>query len=422
MGNSAVQQIRDPEIKSEVNTDLVSENIFLESSSPVPKQKIISGWRRIFVRLRIRSHLVSVIFKNYHSVFRSIKLLRQLLKFRRILTGESVVMKYAEVDKKLYLGLYTPGFKSHIFDDFILGEVSRVFPLDKPTNALSNVLISITKKCALRCEHCFEWETLNGEEKLSLPELQTIVSKFQEMGTGQIHFSGGEPMQRFADLIELIKSASKKSECWVLTSGYNLTAENAQKLKSVGLTGVVVSIDHFIPEVHNQFRGSSKSFMWAQQAVRNAISAKLITTISVCATRTFISNENLFSYAEMAKQMGVSFIQVFEPRAAGHYLDKDVELTTEQQQVLEDYFFTMNQNRKYRDYPIVAYHGYYQRRLGCFSSANRHVYVDSDGDIRDCPFCRTKAGNALTGNIPKILHQLKAAGCSKFKPMDINLD
>jgi MoaA/NifB/PqqE/SkfB family radical SAM enzyme len=46
----------------------------------------------------------------------------------------------------------------------------------------------------------------------------------------------------------------------VLSSGFNFTRENARSLKQAGLTGVVISLDHFDPEKHNAFRGFNNSF------------------------------------------------------------------------------------------------------------------------------------------------------------------
>ena len=380
-------------------------------------QKIISGKQAVFIRFLMLLRIVRIIFSHYRNISESIRMLRHLVGFRRKALGESRVKKYAYVGGKYYFGLYTPGFYSAAFTKFILGEVNRMFPSGKPANRFTNVLISITKKCALRCEHCSEWETLNGEEKLSLNDIKSIVKRFQELGTAQFHFSGGEPLLRMDDLLEVLATVNKTTECWVLTSGHNLTRQNAARLKLAGLTGVVVSIDHFDADHHNRFRGSPESFKWAQKAVRNAIEADLVVAISICVTKSFVSTAHLFSYAEMARQMGVSFIQIFEPKAVGHYLGKDVELTSEQYKILEDFFVTMNQAKAYSEYPLVLYHGYYQRRIGCFSSGNRHVYVDSEGNMLNCPFCRKKAGNAITGNIELISEQLKSAGCSKFKPL-----
>ncbi len=403
----------EPELRVADNAVLAQESTFEENN--YQPQEIISGSRRLFIRIRIRARIILIIFRNYRSLSTSIHLLKHLLRFRKSAFGESKVMKYARVDGKYSVGLYTPAFYTPAFEAFILGEVSRIMPLDRQTNRFTSLLLSITKKCALRCEHCSEWATLNGEEVLSVSDIITIIDKFQETGTAQIHFSGGEPLQRMSELPAIIRHASMKSECWILTSGHLLTYENAVKLKSAGLTGVVVSIDHFDPEVHNKFRGSARSYAWAEQAVRNAIQAKLVTAVSICVTKSFVNESNLFAYAEMAKKLGVSYIQIFEPKPVGHYQGKDVELSDNETEILESFFFTMNNDRKYRSYPIVLYHGYYQRRIGCFSAGSRHLYVDSAGDLYDCPFCRTKSGNVLQEDINKLAGQLKMKGCSKYK-------
>jgi MoaA/NifB/PqqE/SkfB family radical SAM enzyme len=409
-----------------VSANQIKDKLFIpDADQPVisllertmPAQKIISGKQAVFIRFRMLLRIVRIIFRHYRNISESIRMLRHLVGFRRKALGENRVKKYAYVGGKYYFGLYTPGFYSAAFTNFILGEVNRMFPSGKTANRYTNVLISITKKCALRCEHCSEWETLNGEEKLSLNDIKSIVSRFQELGTAQFHFSGGEPLLRINDLLEVLASVNKTTECWVLTSGHKLTRQNAARLKAAGLTGVVISIDHFEADHHNRFRGSPESFKWAQKAVRNAIEANLVVAISICVTKSFVTKANMYSYAEMARQMGVSFIQIFEPKAVGHYLGKDVELTSEHYKILEDFFVAMNQAKAYREYPVVLYHGYYQRRIGCFSSGNRHVYVDSEGNMLNCPFCRKKAGNAITGNIELISEQLKSAGCSKFKPL-----
>jgi len=397
------------------NFDIENESVSLNNR----KQKIISGRRRIFIRLRMHAEIVRIIFKNYRNLRKSIRLLNLLVDFRKKALGENKVMKYALVDGKYYMGLYTPGFKSAACEAFILGEANRLMPLGRPVNRFTNILISVTKKCDLKCEHCSEWKTLNEEETLTLDHLKMIVADFQALGVGQIHFSGGEPLQRLDDLLEVINTIDKKTESWVLTSGHKFSFENAKRLKDAGLTGVVVSIDHFIPALHNRFRGSEKSFLWAQNAVKNAIAANLVTAVSICVTREFISDSNLLNYAKMAKEMGVSYIQLFEPKSVGHYAGKNVELTDEHVKTLDDFFFRMNNDKKYCDFPIVLYHGYYQRRVGCFSAGNRHLFVDADGDIHNCRFCRLKSGNAIREDIPQIIDRMQKVGCAKFKALTI---
>jgi len=75
----------------------------------------------------------------------------------------------------------------------------------------------------------------------------------------------------------------------------------------------------------------------------------------------------------------------------------------------------MNYNKQYRKYPILCYHGYYQRKVGCFGAGNRSLYVDTDGDLQACPFCRTKTGSALSGELDRAIEDLMAAGCQRFE-------
>ena len=126
------------------------------------------------------------------------------------------------------------------------------------------------------------------------------------------------------------------------------------------------------------------------------------------------------AYADFAKSLGVSFIQILEPKAVGHYKDKDVLLTKEHEAILTKFYLQMNYEKKYSGYPIITYHGYHQRQIGCFGSGNRNLYVDTDGDIHACPFCRQKMGNVLSDDLSASIENLQAAGCRDFQPASMN--
>ena len=103
-----------------------------------------------------------------------------------------------------------------------------------------------------------------------------------------------------------------------------------------------------------------------------------------------------------------------EPRAVGHYAGQDVSLSPEQIKILDDFYLRMNYDSKYKDYPLISYHGYYQRRQGCFASGDRSLYIDTDGDINACPFCQKKTGNVLDNDFDNSLAVLKSRGCHQF--------
>lgn len=120
-----------------------------------------------------------------------------------------------------------------------------------------------------------------------------IVDLYQRQGVNQIHFGGGEPLARLRDLIEVIVFARAKSDCYVVTSGFNLTWENALPLKIAGCKGVIVSIDHYLADRHDRFRHHAGIFDQAVAGVRASVEAGMVTAVSVCATREFIDGDHL---------------------------------------------------------------------------------------------------------------------------------
>jgi MoaA/NifB/PqqE/SkfB family radical SAM enzyme len=279
------------------------------------------------------------------------------------------------------------------------------------------VLIAFTKKCPLNCEHCYESEELNKKDTLSLDDHKRILKKFQDAGISQFQFGGGEPLVRINDLVELLNSSTRSADFWISTSGFNLTRENAFKLKKAGLTGVAISLDHYDAHLHNVFRRNDKAYDWVEDAAKNAAEAKLVIAFSICVTKAFCTEENLLAYIEKAQSMNASFVQLLEPRSVGNYSGMDVALTPEHEKILEDFYFKMNNDPAYAHMPIVIYHGYRQRLIGCAGAGSRYLYVDTDGYMNSCPFCRNKSRHILDEDTSKGIENLIEAGCGKFKTL-----
>ncbi len=403
------------EIPDSLETLYRSVNHDFKNQNKIGIQKTISGIEKEIISIFNWISICKLVFRHFKNPVEALKIISIIDNNTKKFLGDGGIKKYKKVDGKYYLDLYIPGLNSIAYEKFMEGEINRISTIDCKTNRFTNIFIAITKKCPLRCEHCFEWDALNKNETLSLSDIQEIVNKIQEKGSGIIQFTGGEPMLRMDDLIEILNQSKKDTAFWVLTSGYKFTFENAKRLKDAGLTGVVVSLDHFNPEMHNLFRGSKKSFQWVEAAVENAIANNLVTALSICVSNSFITQNNLMKYIELAKEMGVSFVQILEPKAVGHYAGKDIILNKKSRDLLDDFYYSINFDKKYMNYPIVTYHGHYQRQIGCFAAGNRNLYIDTDGDIHACPFCREKMGSALANNLDELLLRLQIKGCQTYK-------
>ncbi|MFC7669857.1 radical SAM protein [Hymenobacter humi] len=247
----------------------------------------------------------------------------------------------------------------------------------------------------------------------------SLVATFQARHVSQIFFSGGEPMLRVNDLVAVVEAAQPGTDFWVITSGFNFTRENAGRLKQAGFTGVTISLDHHEPARHNAFRGSPDAYNNAVQAAAYASEVGLVVNLSLCATQEFTTEANLLAYARLARQLGVTFIQILEPRAVGHYAGKAVDLSPAQVALLEAFYVKLNFGPDYLDWPMVHYYGYHQRRMGCGGAADRFLYVDTDGDLHACPFCQKKSGSALCGSLNDSLDALNTNGCHAFAQTEL---
>ena len=312
-----------------------------------------------------------------------------------------------------------PGRPSPAMDRVIKNELHQVQAIPNYSGGPLVLLFAITKKCPLRCAHCFEWEVLNQPETLSKKDILSVLQKFQKQGIAQVELSGGEPLNRLKDILEILQQCdTTQTDFWLLTSGYQLTAEKAKQLKQAGLHGVSVSLDHWRAEDHDRFRGLEGAYEWALKAVQNARKAGLLVSLTLVPTHTFCTGENLWSYADLARKLQVHFIRILEPRAVGHYAGMPVELTEAELAVCENFVREIQLEPANNDFPLVEYHATFQRKVGCGGAGRRYLYIDTDGDFHVCPFCRRKCGSALTNSVEEMRQTMQLNGsCQAFSSL-----
>lgn len=385
------------------------------SASP----QLITGWRTRLIRKRVQFFIVGEAFKMFRNPFLAISEMKRLRDLRNSAHGSTIISKYVKSGNQFYwntdyCGYPSANIKSLIHSEFLRNRPNGINGFGNQPN-LQTLIWGITNRCPLSCLHCYEWDNIAQRDSLDLASLIKILNIFKANGIRHIQFSGGEPLARFNDLVELIREASPVMDCWVLTSGFGLTDEKAQAMRKAGLTGVNISLDHWDAVLHNKFRNNDKSYEMAMDAVKNCLDAGLIVSLSLCATREFVTEENLMKYATLAKNIGVHFIRILEPRAVGKFSRQMVHLEKQQVELLSDYTIRLNADPQYHDYPIVAFFGYHQRKLGCFGAGNRYIYADPNGDVHACPFCRGKMGNLLNESFSQIMDKTKGIGCHEFK-------
>ncbi len=381
--------------------------------------ELIWGKRAAWIRRKLHFNILKFMLREHKSPLKALRALNHLMAFRQKQQGLEKIFKFVKSDGRYFWSSEVPGFPSPRLAHVIKSELARHHPSLPGTNgsppSMVTLIWGITNRCPLSCSHCYDWENIEAKDSLSLDQLFEVLRHIESEGLKHIQFSGGEPLARFNDLLELIGLASKQMDCWLLTSGFGLTQEKAQALKEAGLLGANISLDHWDEAKHNAFRRNEHSFEWVKKSVRNCREAGLMVSLSLCATREFVSKENLYAYARLAKDWGVHFIRILEPRAVGSFAGKDVQLPGENISIISAFFNQLNTDPGFRQFPIVNFFGYHQREIGCMGAGNRYLYIDANAEVHACPFCRGSKGNVLKAPFAETLAAIRKTGCHFFK-------
>jgi MoaA/NifB/PqqE/SkfB family radical SAM enzyme len=372
--------------------------------------KIVYGFRVHWFFFLLNLKLIIFLIRKFGLSFNAFTKWKAIQKFKSQFTIEKQFFRFVKHEKRIYLNCNIPGLPFPNYYESLLRFSEN--STDSNLSQMGIVQIGFTKKCPLNCEHCYEGKVLNSPESVTLEEHKTIVAKLQKCGVPMFHFGGGEPFNRFEDLIVVLKSAKQTSDFWIYSSGYGLSYEKAKQLKEAGLTGVSISLDHFQADQHNAFRRNNKSFEKAVEAIQNVQSAGMLTAITICVTRSFCTKENLNLFHQFTHELNVPFVQLMEPRSTGNYEGKDVLLQKEHFEILEAFYISRNTEKKYKQLPIIQYTGYQQRKKGCGGAGNRYIYIDTDGFVLACPFCSNRKSHFLYGDISEDLKKLKVEGCA----------
>ena len=129
----------------------------------------------------------------------------------------------------------------------------------------SNLRISVTDKCNLRCTYCITKEKVSwvkDKDLLTFNEIIRIVGLFAELGVSQIRITGGEPLVRpgipsLVESLNLIPGINRIS----MTSNGVLLADHIDELENAGLSGINISLDTLNAGKFQQISGVHTTFL-----------------------------------------------------------------------------------------------------------------------------------------------------------------
>ena len=138
------------------------------------------------------------------------------------------------------------------------------------TGAVKPVVIwNLTRRCNLRCRHCYTTSAdIPFPGELTHEQAMAVLDDLAGFGIPALILSGGEPLSRF-DFFQLAERARALNfrHLSLSTNGTRLTGENARRVAGLGFDYVGISLDG-IGSTNDWFRGVPGAFADALAGVR----------------------------------------------------------------------------------------------------------------------------------------------------------
>ncbi len=270
---------------------------------------------------------------------------------------------------------------------------------DQPNYTPSLISWNLTKKCNLRCPHCYMEAGPRAENELTTQECLSLIDEMKALGTEMLILTGGEPLLR-RDIYDIARYASSQG-VWVVmgTNGVLITDKVAQKMVECGIQGVAISIDSIEPEKHNSFRGGPNAWEYSVRAldICRAHGLQVLVQTTVMAMNV----DEIPRLIDFTRQKGAwSFNLYFLVQTGrGHHMN---DLSAEQTEaILSDLVDAQAQYRPMLVRSKCAPHFKriaYEKGLGGLESggcmAGTHYgRITPEGDVTPCPYMTVIAGN-----------------------------
>jgi MoaA/NifB/PqqE/SkfB family radical SAM enzyme len=271
----------------------------------------------------------------------------------------------------------------------------------------STCTLQITSRCQLDCYHCSaaRFKT-KARRELTTAEWFTVIDQSLDMGIFNIVFTGGEPLLH-PDLCKLVAHVDRdRAQAMMFTNGLLLTEEYVARLVDAGLYSLNVSLDDPRAEVHNDLRRTKDGYEKALAGAERALAGGLLVGISTYAGPDAVHQGLVEQTIEIAKNLGVHEVTVFDVVPTGKLLEEKSLLTAEDKQQLMAMERACNETR---GCPHIVTQALVNgpEGAGCFAGFSQ-FYLTAYGDLDPCDFTPLTFGNVLDESLETLWDRMIA--------------
>lgn len=275
--------------------------------------------------------------------------------------------------------------------------------------------IDITKKCNLRCAHCYNSSGSEGCRYLTNKEIESVLYQIRDIKPQTLCFCGGEPLM-CPELFEWIDIVSKDiCQVNLVTNGLLCDETMAKRLATHGIRNVQVSLDGTFSWQHDSLRGRKGAFDSALSAIRNLKKAGISqVSVSMLPDRLNIRNmDYMEQYVQMCLEAGVDNIRCMPYIPMGRALDDGINLFPNEEDMLHFQRYLQRLKEKYSfrvmiewDDPVGTVRELCRRLLKGIPP--KVICIDNDGELKPDIYSPLSAGNIRDESISGICSRMNS--------------
>jgi len=213
--------------------------------------------------------------------------------------------------------------------------------LDRFGRVHTNLRISVTDRCNIRCFYCMPAENVRFRPKseiLTYEEIERFVRVAVKLGINKIRLTGGEPLVRqdVPELVERLTALTGIDDIALTTNGI-LLAEQAAPLKRAGLHRLNISLDALserVFEAISRRTGLNRVLEGIQAAIQAGFKRIRLNAVSIRG----LTESEIVPLAHFAREYALElrFIEYMPLDADGHWRHEDVLSGDEVRAIIED--------------------------------------------------------------------------------------
>ena len=268
----------------------------------------------------------------------------------------------------------------------------------KQRQPLRYVDFAVDYACNLKCAHCFKTSLENNVEqpRLSVTDYARIARECQDLGAIHLSLQGGE-VTMLPRLEELVRAMSPRRCLFSLTTnGTLITPELARRLLSWGVDQLNISIDSWVPEEHDHFRGVAGAWQKTMDGLLAARRAGLHVQVNTTVSKFNLYTPGFQGLVDFCIRERIILNVVLAAPSGNWDANLDATLDVDDMRCVRALVQSTPYVRQDMDSIVLG--------RGC-PAMKEAIYITPFGDVLCCPFIHVSFGNLHRESLATIVER-----------------